>query len=177
MAAAHQLDPERLGDHLDRLYRAAVAMCGDRHEAEDLVQETYERVLRRPRLVRGSDDLGYLLRALRNTYASRVRTATRRPRTSPLPEPDSPAGELPDTRSPGPADSVVAREVYAHIAALPPDFRDAIVAVDVLGLSYAEAARALRAREATITTRLHRARLRVAAALEAGEGGAEDGSQ
>jgi len=169
MPAPHELDPERLGDHLDRLYRAAVAICGDRHLAEDLVQETYERVLRRPRLVRGSDDLGYLLRALRNTYASHVRTATRRPRTSPLPEPDSPAGELSDTHAPGPAETVVAREVYAHIAALPPDFRDAIVAVDVLGLSYAEASRALRAREATITTRLHRARLRVAAALEDGE--------
>lgn len=169
MTAPHELDPERLGDHLDRLYRAAVAMCGNRELAEDLVQETFERVLRRPRLVRGSDDLGYLLRALRNTYASHVRTASRRPRTSPLPEPDGPSGELADTRSPGPAETVIAHEVYEHIAALPPDFRDAIVAVDVLGLSYGEAGRALRAREATITTRLHRARLRVAAALEAAD--------
>ena len=48
---------------------------------------------------------------------------------------------------------------------LPDDFRDALVAIDVVGLSYREAARALRVREATITTRLHRARQRVAAAL------------
>ncbi len=169
MSAPHELDPERLGDHLDRLYRAARALCGHREEAEDLVQETYAKVLRRPRLVRGEDDLGYLLRALRNTYASRIRTAGRRPRTSPLPEPDEPGGELPETRSPAPAEAVIAAEVYDHIAALPPDFRDAIVAVDVVGLSYAEAARALRSREATVTTRLHRARLRVAAALREGD--------
>jgi RNA polymerase sigma-70 factor (ECF subfamily) len=51
------------------------------------------------------------------------------------------------------------------MAALPVLFRDALVAVDVLGLSYEEASRALRVREGTITTRLHRARRRVAATL------------
>jgi hypothetical protein len=54
------------------------------------------------------------------------------------------------------------QEVYATIAALPEAFREALVAVDVLGLSYREAARALRVREATITTRLFRARKQVA---------------
>ncbi len=39
-----QLDPARLGDHLDRLYRAAWALAGSREDAEDLVQETYARV-------------------------------------------------------------------------------------------------------------------------------------
>jgi RNA polymerase sigma-70 factor (ECF subfamily) len=53
-------------------------------------------------------------------------------------------------------------ELYAVIAALPDDFRDALVAIDLVGLSYREAARALRVKEATITTRLHRARQRVA---------------
>ena len=76
-----RLDPDDLGDHLDRLYRAAWALCGDRHDAEDLVQETYAGVLARPRWLRGEDDLGYLLRALRNTHAGRLRTASRRPRT------------------------------------------------------------------------------------------------
>ena len=60
------LDPDRLGDHLDRLYRAAWALSGSREDAEDLVQETYVRLLARPRLLRKEDDLGYLLRALRN---------------------------------------------------------------------------------------------------------------
>jgi len=40
------LEPARLGDHLDRLYLAAWALGGSRRDAEDLVQETYARVLR-----------------------------------------------------------------------------------------------------------------------------------
>ena len=58
-------------------------------------------------------------------------------------------------------------ELYAAISSLPDDFRDALLAVDVVGLSYREAARALRVPEATITTRLYRARRRLAEALEA----------
>jgi RNA polymerase sigma-70 factor (ECF subfamily) len=56
-------------------------------------------------------------------------------------------------------------EVYRAISALPEDFRDALVAIDVAGLSYRDAARALGVHEATITTRLHRARQRVARAV------------
>ena len=48
------------------------------------------------------------------------------------------------------------------------DFRDAITAIDVVGLSYAEAARALRVREGTVTSRLYRARAQVAKALRGG---------
>jgi hypothetical protein len=63
------------------------------------------------------------------------------------------------------------QELYATIAALPEDFRLALVAVDVLGLSYREAARALRVREATITTRLFRARRQVSTQLGVPEEG------
>ena len=77
------LDPARLGDHLDRLYRAAWALTGSREDAEDLVQETYARVLARPRLLRNQDDLGYLLRALRNTFFTRLKTERRRLRPGP----------------------------------------------------------------------------------------------
>jgi len=48
---------------------------------------------------------------------------------------------------------------------LPDDFRDVIVAVDVVGLSYGEAARAFSTKEATVTSRLYRARERVARAV------------
>ena len=67
-----------------------------------------------------------------------------------------------------------ARELYALIATLPEAFRDALVAIDLLGLSYREAAQALHVREATITTRLHRGRLRLARALEGKGGDSED---
>ena len=73
MTVERQLEPEALGDHIDRLYRAAWSLCGSREEAEDLVQETFERVLRRPRFLRSEDDLGYLLRVLRNTFFSQRR--------------------------------------------------------------------------------------------------------
>ena len=78
MTPEHELDPEALGDHFDRLYRAAWGLCGSREDAEDLVQDTYARVLARPRVVRRDDDLGYLLRVLRNTFVSSRRTAARR---------------------------------------------------------------------------------------------------
>jgi RNA polymerase sigma-70 factor (ECF subfamily) len=160
---SRQLDPQRLGDHLDRLYRAAWGLCGSREDAEDLVQETYARVLRRPRLLRSEDDLGYLLRVLRNTYFSSHRAATRRLRPDPLPDD---LDRVEDRSSPGPEQALDARELYALIAQLPDPFRDALIAIDLLGLSYREAAGALRVREATITTRLYRARLRLARALD-----------
>jgi RNA polymerase sigma-70 factor, ECF subfamily len=158
---SHVLDPDRLPDHLDRLYRAAWALCGSRQDAEDLVQDTYARVLRRPRIVRGDGDIYYLLRALRNTFLSQRRAAARRPRAA-----DTPLDELalPDTNGSAadPQAATEAREVYAAIASLPDEFRDALVVVDVAGLSYREAARLLHVREATITSRLFRARGRAA---------------
>ena len=160
---AHELDPARLGDHLDRLYRAAWAMCGSREDAEDLVQDTYARVLARPRVVRNDDDLGYLLRALRNTFISKRRATALRPRAAGV-EPE--ALDLPDPRTGAePPAAAEAREVFAAIAALPGDQRDALVAVDVAGLSYREAATALRVREGTITSRLFRARGQIAKSL------------
>ena len=164
---AHELDPARLGDHLDRLYRAAWAMCGSREDAEDLVQDTYAKVLARPRWLRGEDDLGYLLRVLRNTHISRLRAAGRRPVAVPFAD-DAPEPE--DPRSSWRPDAALDAELlFTLIAALPESFRDALVAVDVCGLSYGEAGRALRVREATITTRLHRARRQIAAGLRDGQ--------
>jgi DNA-directed RNA polymerase specialized sigma24 family protein len=57
------------------------------------------------------------------------------------------------------------QEIYSTIAELPEDFRLALVAVDVLGLSSREASRALKVREATLTTRLFRARKQIAGKL------------
>src|SRR5205807_4144204 len=64
------------------------------------------------------------------------------------------------------AEAVIAAPVLPAIARLPESFRLALVAVDIAGLSYREAARVLGAPEATITTRLYRARGRVARELE-----------
>ncbi len=159
------LDPAQLGDHLDRLYRAAWALCGSRPEAEDLVQETYARVLARPRLLRNEDDLGYLLRALRNTFLNQKRTERRRLRPDPLPDQ---LDLVADPQAREPQAALEARDIYAAVAALPADYRDVVVAVDVTGLSYKEAARALRIPEGTVMSRLYRARRQVVRAVEGG---------
>jgi RNA polymerase sigma-70 factor (ECF subfamily) len=163
MTDGHQLDPESLGNHVDRLYRAAWSLCGSREEAEDLVQETFLRVLSKPRFLRNDDDIGYLLRVLRNTFVSGRRAAARRPVGAPLPDDMS---TFEDPAAARPEAQIEVTELYAAISALPEQFRDALIAVDVVGLSYREAAGALRVREATLTTRVYRARQRLADALK-----------
>jgi RNA polymerase sigma-70 factor (ECF subfamily) len=162
VARTHVLEPCSLGDHLDRLYRAAWALCGSRERAEDLVQDTFVRILSRRRLLRNDDDLGYLLRALRNTFISQQRRAWTR-RTFAM---SDELERVEDSKVVQPHAAAESRLVYESIAALPENFRDALVAVDVVGLSYREAAQALNIREATLTTRLSRARRRVADMLE-----------
>ena len=126
------------------------------------MQETFAKVLSRPRAIRGEDDLFYLMRVLRNTFLTNRRTASRRPQTVATLDDVVAADPKPVSR---PEQAIEMHEIYATIAELPEDFRMALVAIDVLGLSYREAARALRVREATITTRLFRARKQVAARL------------
>jgi RNA polymerase sigma-70 factor (ECF subfamily) len=157
-----RLEPQALVTHLDRLYRVAWGLCGSREEAEDLVQETAARVLAKPRQLHGQDELAYLVRALRNTFLLTRRTASRRPREVATLEQVEP----PELRSAGmPEAALAARELFAAISQLPEDFRHALVAVDVAGLSYQEAADMLDTQEATIASRLFRARERVVQTL------------
>lgn len=51
------------------------------------------------------------------------------------------------------------------VASVPQPYREAVIAVDLVGLSYREAARSLHTREATITSRLHRGRQHIARVL------------
>jgi len=157
------LDPRSLPGHTDRLYRAAWALCGSPDDAQDLVQETFARVLARPRFLRGQDERAYLMQVLRNTFLTQRRTASRRPQisTSTLEQFDPVDPRVADR----PEEALQTHEVFATIAALSEDHRLALVAVDVVGLSYREAARALGTREATIATRVFRARERMAREL------------
>jgi RNA polymerase sigma-70 factor (ECF subfamily) len=157
--------PEVLADHLDRLYRAAWAMCGSREDAEDLVQETYARVLAKRRTIATDEDaLPYLLRVLRNTFVSSLRTRGRRPKTAPIEDVEQ---RLAASEAASPMAVLAAREVFAAIAALPDDQRDVVAAVDVAGLTYAEAAETLGVPTGTVMSRLYRGRARVADAVGA----------
>jgi RNA polymerase sigma-70 factor (ECF subfamily) len=96
---------------------------------------------------------------LRNTFLRRRRAAARRPVPTPLPDDLS---TLEDPAAARPEREIEVAELYAAISELPVQFRDALIAVDVVGLSYREAATALSVREATLTTRVYRARRRLA---------------
>jgi RNA polymerase sigma-70 factor (ECF subfamily) len=153
------LDTARAGDHFDRLYRAALALTRSAHEADDLVQDTYARVLSRPRRLRSQSDVGYLLVALRHTFID----ARRRRRAEPVPL-DEVSAEIADASTwRHPEQAVAANEVYAAIAALPDNQREVVAAVDVAGLSYREAAEVLGVPIGTVMSRLYRARDQLAA--------------
>jgi RNA polymerase sigma-70 factor (ECF subfamily) len=151
------LDPATLGDHIDRLYRAACALTGSRIAADDLVQDTYAKVLAKPRLLRNDDDLGYLLKTMRNLFYDERRQAARR-----ATDPAAPEDFERVVGGGASVDEVVEqRELLEGIAALPDEFRDVLVSVDVAGLSYKEASKALGVPEGTVMSRLYRARKRV----------------
>jgi RNA polymerase sigma-70 factor (ECF subfamily) len=160
--ADRRLQAARLPEHIDRLYRAALALSGSGADAEDLVQETFARVLSRPRFIRGGSELAYLMRVLRNTWIDFARARATRP--------DAAGGEAIDWVAESESDpgglALDVQLAYEGMRELPEPQREAIAAVDVLGLSYKEAARSLRIRQGTLMSRLARARERVAGHME-----------
>jgi RNA polymerase sigma-70 factor (ECF subfamily) len=157
------LEPACLPDYASRLYRAAHALCGSSTEAEDLVQETFARVLARPRRVRRGGERAYLMRVLRNTWIDFQRARAARP--------DPAGGEaidwVLDVESDPGGLALDVKLAYEGMRELPAPQREAIVAVDILGLAYKEAARALRIRTGTLMSRLARGRDRLASEMEA----------
>jgi RNA polymerase sigma-70 factor (ECF subfamily) len=152
------LRPEDLVAHLDYMRRAALGMTRSWHEAEDLVQETCAQLLAKPRVVGHDGALGYVLTALRNTHIDRRRAAVRRPLTVELHD-DVEVDRMSTFAR------VRGREVHAWLDELPAHLREAIVAVDVVGLSRAEAARGLGTTERELGDRLARARVSMGARL------------
>src|SRR5207248_769859 len=108
---------------LDDQRLAALALTGSRERADDLVQDTYVRVLSRPRCLRNDDDLGYLLRVMRNTFVSGQRRTSSRPAVTTADELDW----IEDPRAPQPQDVAETHLLYETIAELPRAFRDALV--------------------------------------------------
>jgi RNA polymerase sigma-70 factor, ECF subfamily len=153
------LTAQAAADHVTRLYRLAWSLSGSRQLAEDATQETYLRVLSRPRKVRAGRDFQYLAQTLRNVLNDHWRAERRRPQI---------AGDLEtsfEARHGDPEAAAYAAEVYAAVAALPEPLRDVVATVDVAGMSYADASRSLRIPLGTVMSRLHRARARLAGTL------------
>jgi RNA polymerase sigma-70 factor (ECF subfamily) len=157
------LDAYGIAAHRERLFRAACGLCGSRDDAEDLVQDTYERVLKRRRVVREDSEASYLLKALRNTWINNRRARERRPKTVELDE----ATQIGCECQADPSMSVDATQlIAAALRELSAPLRETVIAVDVLGLTYREAAASLGTRQGTVMSRLSRGRNQLAELLE-----------
>jgi RNA polymerase sigma-70 factor (ECF subfamily) len=152
----------------DQVYRVARRLVGSREEAEDLVQQTYERAFRSWRqYTPGTNLRAWLLRILTNLNIDRGRRQQRAPQTTSI---DSEAGDyflydklasqMPDENPD--EERVLERlsqdSIVDALADVPHDFRDVIVLVDIGEFSYADAAQILDIPIGTVMSRLHRGR-------------------
>ena len=144
------------------VHRFLVHLSGP-HDVEDLAQETYLRALGSlPSFSGRSSARTWLLSIARHVAADAVRRAVRRPRPAALP-PD----EALSTRAPAsPAGADEAVFVRALVTALDAQRREAFVLTQLVGLSYAEAARVCDCPVGTIRSRVARARADLVAALD-----------
>ncbi len=156
---------ERALGHVDELYGLAAHLCSSTSDAEDLVQDTYERALAgASRFEQDTNLRAWLFRILRNCFIDQAR---RKKIVLEIPDdgldtiaPDSwEADKLEQLRYLG------ASEVSAAIAALPIELRF-VVLLDVEGFSEAETADILRCPAGTVKSRLSRAKARLRAVLK-----------
>src|SRR3954469_16101205 len=147
----------------DQVYRVARRLVSTREEAEDLMQEAYARAFRSWRSFQPGTNLrAWLLRILTNLNIDRGRRVQRSPDMQPLEEGDyflynkleedgGSAEERVDER-------LSQDDAVAALSAVPHDFRDVIVLVDIGDFSYADAAQILEIPIGTVMSRLHRGR-------------------
>jgi RNA polymerase sigma-70 factor (ECF subfamily) len=138
---------------------------GSREEAEDLMQETYARAFRSWKsFTPGTNLRAWLLRILTNLNIDRARRQQRRPETQPMEESDyylynrleeSSSRPLEEDRV---AERLSQDDVVGALSAVPHDFRDVLVLVDLGDFSYQDAAQILDIPIGTVMSRLHRAR-------------------
>jgi len=170
-----QAVPRLVAQHGGRLFALARRFCGNEEEARDLVQETFLQAWRGWDSFEGRAEPGTWL----YTIAARLCQRAHRPRAGAPDELESvdPEALFRDARlGVVPADDeplaalvrAEAKErLEAAIQVMPPDFRLPLVLREIVGLSVEDVAGILGLEPATVRTRLHRARLRLRAELEA----------
>ena len=153
----------------DQVYRVARRLTGTREEAEDLVQQTYERAFRSWRqYTPGTNLRAWLLRILTNLNIDRGRRQQRTPQTTSLDqneagdyflynklESQAPDGNQDEERV---LERLSQDSIVDALADVPHDFRDVIVLVDIGEFAYADAAQILDIPIGTVMSRLHRGR-------------------
>jgi RNA polymerase sigma-70 factor (ECF subfamily) len=144
----------------DSLYNFAHWLAQDRHDAEDLVQETYAKALKgfssfRP----GTNFRAWMFKILRNTFLT-TRAGLSYANAMPL-QPGDEDRLLPVT--PQTPETVVITQDLGEalqqvIEALPVPFREVLLLADVEEMSYSEISEALSIPIGTVMSRLARAR-------------------
>jgi RNA polymerase sigma-70 factor, ECF subfamily len=143
-------------DHQDRIYALGLALTGNRHDAEDVAQDTFIRAYRAlatypPERIRDLKQKAWLHRIAVNVVRNRVRGV--RPRLVEL------NGSEPDMRD-GPEIDVMRKAeidmLAERVACLPPRYREAVVLRHVQELTYAEVADALGQPIGTVKANVHR---------------------
>ncbi len=155
---------EVVREHSARVYRLAYRLTGNQHDAEDLTQDVFIRVFRSLDGYTPGTFEGWLHRITTNLFLDRMRRASRI-RFEALPDD---AERLPG-KDATPEAAVMAdlfdADVERALAALPPDFRAAVVLCDVEQLSYEEIAATLGIKLGTVRSRISRGRAMLRAAL------------
>ena len=148
----------------DQVYRVARGVSRSKEEAEDLMQETYARAFRSwQSYTPGTNLRAWLLRILTNLNIDRGRRAQRAPDQQPLEETDYFLyNRIEDVTGETDEERVLERLSQDHVAealsAVPHDFRDVVVLVDIGDFSYNDAAQILDIPVGTVMSRLHRGR-------------------
>jgi RNA polymerase sigma-70 factor (ECF subfamily) len=149
----------------DQVYRVARHLASSREDADELMQETYARAFRSWRSFQpGTNMRAWLLRILTNLNIDRGRRQQRAPQMQPLEANDYYLYDRLAENDDGVSaeDRVVERlsqdDIVTALSAVPHDFRDVIVLVDLGDFSYADAAQILDIPVGTVMSRLHRGR-------------------
>jgi RNA polymerase sigma-70 factor, ECF subfamily len=142
--------------HLTAAYNFARWMVKNHHDAEEVVQESFLKAFRAAASFRGTDPRPWLLAIVRNSALTFLSRSNRPDAGSPEAAPE------PADSAPGPEESLLERQrrehVRAAIAALPQDFREAILLREMEGMSYKEIAYVLKVPLGTVMSRISRAR-------------------
>ena len=145
-------------------YGLAWRLLGDADQAADATQDAFIHAYRAMASYRGGIFRSWLLRITANASYDILRRQQRRP-TSPLPDPEEGAPELPDLAAVNPVAEATRSEMYRNLeralARLPEDQRTAIVLCDVYGMDYNEVAAMTQSALGTVKSRIHRGRLRL----------------
>jgi RNA polymerase sigma-70 factor (ECF subfamily) len=139
-------------------YNLARWLMRNQEDAEDMVQESYLRAFRFFSSFQGTNCRGWLLRIVRNTCYTGLGARKLREKEVPL-ELEADEAEDPLPLPPVSLDKKATVEaVREAIAALPVDFREAVVLRELEGLSYKEISEVTEVPIGTVMSRLARAR-------------------